>query len=382
MDGVEFTMGYLGVGERGRRGSALEAESTTAHGSSGCHVSGSRSAALLGRTNPVSGTAPAPTRMAGSSPAIKPERIFSTGNSTFKTIKAIYADSDEAVAAGKGAGVNLVRRQSDGVLYIEKLVPVSTPIQQARAIAEIDALTQLTLAGAPSYINRMLECFLEPGTAFGSIILEYCEAGTVYNLIQRKTLERQQPKEALIWHTLAGLSKALHFCHTGIDVDRFDQPPPQDWNTLCHLDLKPVNVFFTRDGGKNGIPRLVLGDFGCATTWQDIQDGTAKRTLQLRGTPGWFPPECHASSEGGWDGDYGIPTDIWQMGAVAQAICRLIMVPDMSFVMAERACGRQYSRELNEVVTICMNPDPLKRPSAAKVAGEVKRQMEARGLVF
>ncbi|KAK0300769.1 hypothetical protein LTS00_001027 [Friedmanniomyces endolithicus] len=382
MDGVEFTMGYLGVGERGRRGSALEAESTTAHGSSGCHVSGSRSAALLGRTNPVSGTAPAPTRMAGSSPAIKPERIFSTGNSTFKTIKAIYADSDEAVAAGKGAGVNLVRRQSDGVLYIEKLVPVSTPIQQARAIAEIDALTQLTLAGAPSYINRMLECFLEPGTAFGSIILEYCEAGTVYNLIQRKTLARQQPKEALIWHTLAGLSKALHFCHTGIDVDRFDQPPPQDWNTLCHLDLKPVNVFFTRDGGKNGIPRLVLGDFGCATTWQDIQDGTAKRTLQLRGTPGWFPPECHASSEGGWDGDYGIPTDIWQMGAVAQAICRLIMVPDMSFVMAERACGRQYSRELNEVVTICMNPDPLKRPSAAKVAGEVKRQMEARGLVF
>ncbi|KAK1056263.1 hypothetical protein LTR74_015049 [Friedmanniomyces endolithicus] len=378
MDGFEFTMGYLGVGERGRRGSALEAESTTAHGSSGCHVSGSRSAALLGRTNPVSGTAPAPTRMAGSSPAIKPERIFSTGNSTFKTIKAIYADSDEAVAAGKGAGVNLVRRQSDGVLYIEKLVPVSTPIQQARAIAEIDALTQLTLAGAPSYINRMLECFLEPA----SIILEYCEAGTVYNLIQRKTLERQQPKEALIWHTLAGLSKALHFCHTGIDVDRFDQPPPQDWNTLCHLDLKPVNVFFTRDGGKNGIPRLVLGDFGCATTWQDIQDGTAKRTLQLRGTPGWFPPECHASSEGGWDGDYGIPTDIWQMGAVAQAICRLIMVPDMSFVMAERACGRQYSRELNETVTICMNPDPLKRPSAAKVAGEVKRQMEARGLVF
>ncbi|KAK0255521.1 hypothetical protein LTS09_009543 [Friedmanniomyces endolithicus] len=382
MDGFEFTMGYLGVGERGRRGSALEAESTTARGSSGCHVSGSRSAALLGRTNPVSGTAPAPTRMAGSSPAIKPERIFSTGNSTFKTIKAVYADSDEAVAAGKGAGVNLVRRQSDGVLYIEKLVPVSTPIQQARAIAEIDALTQLTLAGAPSYINRMLECFLEPGAAFGSIILEYCEAGTVYNLIQRKTLERQQPKEALIWHTLAGLSKALHFCHTGIDVDRFDLPPPQDWNTLCHLDLKPVNVFFTRDGGKNGIPRLVLGDFGCATTWQDIQDGTAKRTLQLRGTPGWFPPECHASSEGGWDGDYGIPTDIWQMGAVAQAICRLIMVPDMSFVMAERACGRQYSRELNEIVTICMNPDPLKRPSAAKVAGEVKRQMEARGLVF
>ncbi|KAK0944828.1 hypothetical protein LTR48_005931 [Friedmanniomyces endolithicus] len=382
MDGFEFTMGCLGVGERGRRGSALEAESTTARGSSGCHVSGSRSAALLGRTNPVSGTAPAPTRMAGSSPAIKPERIFSTGNSTFKTIKAVYADSDEAVAAGKGAGVNLVRRQSDGVLYIEKLVPVSTPIQQARAIAEIDALTQLTLAGAPSYINRMLECFLEPGAAFGSIILEYCEAGTVYNLIQRKTLERQQPKEALIWHTLAGLSKALHFCHTGIDVDRFDLPPLQDWNTLCHLDLKPVNVFFTRDGGKNGIPRLVLGDFGCATTWQDIQDGTAKRTLQLRGTPGWFPPECHASSEGGWDGDYGIPTDIWQMGAVAQAICRLIMVPDMSFVMAERACGRQYSRELNEIVTICMNPDPLKRPSAAKVAGEVKRQMEARGLVF
>ncbi|KAK0254997.1 hypothetical protein LTR91_011613 [Friedmanniomyces endolithicus] len=362
--------------------SVLEADTTTARASSRCFFPGSRSVDLLGHAKPVPGTAPLPTRLAGSSPATKPERIFSTGTFTFKTIKSIYADSDEAVAAGKGVGINLIRRQSDGVLYIEKLVAVSTAIQQARAIAEIDALTQLKLAGAPNYINHMLESFSEPGAAFGSIILEYCEAGTAYSLIKRKILERQQPTEALIWHTLAGLSKALHFCHTGIDIDRFDRLPPQDWNTVCHLDIKHVNVFFTHDGGKNGIPRLVLGDFGCATTWQDIQDGTAKRTLQLRGTLGWFPPECKASSEGGWDGDYGMPTDIWQTGAVAQAICRLIMVPDMSFVMRGRACGRHYSNELNDLVTLCMNADPLKRPRAAEVARVVKKQMEVRGLVF
>ncbi|TKA66770.1 hypothetical protein B0A55_09105 [Friedmanniomyces simplex] len=299
----------------------------------------------------------AATEKAAPAAVTKPIRIFSTALATFEVVESYGGD---AVAKGLAAGVNVVRDQSNGRVYVEKLLALSTPTEHARALAEVDALTQLRTAGEPTYINRMVESFVGVGGPFGHLILEHCNAGTAYDMIKRRSLAGEQPVEALIWHALAGLSKAVFFCHTGVDADQMDWREPQEWNTLCHLDVKPINVFFSHDGGRNGFPRLVLGDFGCATTWKDIQDGTAKRTVQL----------------------YGMPTDVWQMGGVMQAIARLMTLPELTSVVRRRACGRLYSRELNDVVSSCMDPDPLKRPTAGQVAREVKKQMEARGLIF
>ncbi|KAK5724506.1 hypothetical protein LTR15_004552 [Elasticomyces elasticus] len=312
-------------------------------------------------------------------------RVFETSNFTFEVMKTITPHAEDHITVGKGLapGVNLVRcRNNNGHVYAEKVVAMGTEHQRNRAMSEVNALTQIMHGGGPDYINTMLESFYSPGTPFGSIILEYCDAGTMFDKIERLKHKKDMAEENFAWNCLASLSKALHFIHTGIDVGDAFRNEPKQWNTLCHLDIKPLNIFFSYKGGKNGYPRLVLGDFGSATTWRDIQSGQAERTVQLRGTPSWMPPECKKSELGGFDGHYGIPTDVFGMGAVIQALCRLLTAPQMESVRRKRACGGYYTVELQNVVSSCMGEDVMKRPSAGQVAKYVKEQMEAYGMAF
>ncbi|KAK5729374.1 hypothetical protein LTR17_012004 [Elasticomyces elasticus] len=311
-------------------------------------------------------------------------RVFETTNFTFEVIKTITPHAEDHITVGKGLapGVNMVRCRNNNIAYAEKVVAMGTEHQRNRAMSEVNALTQIMHAGGPDYINNMLESFYSPGAPCGSIILEYCDAGTLFDKIERLKHKKDMAEENFAWNCLAGLSKALYFIHTGIDVGNAFRNEPKQWNTLCHLDIKPLNIFFSYKGGKNGYPRLVLGDFGSATTWRDIQSGQAERTVQLRGTPSWMPPECKKSELGGFDGHYGIPTDVFGMGAVIQALCRLLTAPQMESVRRKRACGGYYTDELQNVVSACMGEDVMKRPSAGQVAKFVKGQMEAYGMAF
>ncbi|KAK3631065.1 Rho-associated protein kinase 2 [Elasticomyces elasticus] len=311
-------------------------------------------------------------------------RVFETTNFTFEVIKTLTPHAEDHITVGKGLapGVNMVRCRNNDQIYAEKVVTMGTEYQRNRAMSEVNALTQIMHGGAPDYINNMLESFYSPGAQFGSIILEYCDAGTMFDKIERLKDKKDMAEENFAWNCLAGLSKALHFIHTGIDVGDAFRSEPKQWNTLCHLDIKPLNIFFSYKGSKNGYPRLVLGDFGSATTWRDIQSGQAERTVQLRGTPSWMPPECKKSELGGFDGHYGIPTDAFGMGAVIQALCRLLTAPQMESVRRKRACGGYYTVELQNVVSSCMGEDVMKRPSAGQVAKYVKEQMEKYGMAF
>ncbi|KAK5714741.1 hypothetical protein LTR17_017059 [Elasticomyces elasticus] len=311
-------------------------------------------------------------------------RVFETTNFTFEVVKTLTPYAEDHITVGKGlaAGVNMVRCRNNNIVYAEKVVAMSTEHQRNRSMSEVNALTQIMHGGGPDYINTMLESFYSPGAPFGSIILEFCDAGTMFDKIERLKHKKDMAEENFAWNCLASLSKALHFIHTGIDVGNAFRNEPKQWNTLCHLDIKPLNIFFSYKGGKNGYPRLVLGDFGSATTWCDIQSGQAERTVQLRGTPSWMPPECKKSELGGFDGHYGIPTDVFGLGAVVQALCRLLTAPQMESVRRKRACGGYYTDELQNVVSSCMGEDPMKRPSAGQVAKYVKGQMEAYGMAF
>ncbi|KAK3069749.1 hypothetical protein LTR53_011666 [Teratosphaeriaceae sp. CCFEE 6253] len=341
----------------------------------------SPSGSLAGNTNaipPASASAAAGCQQRA--PGILHVRVIITPSGTFEVLRSLNPGPDPgAVATGVAAGLNVVRARDDGRLCVEKILLGDTPERKARARAEFAALNQIRKAGMPSFLNAFVDVELIP--SFAHVILEYCDGGDLLGLIKRTQAEMGVIAEPVAWHVLAGISKALLFCHTGVNADK-PGPPSQDWNTICHLDLKPANVFLSHQGGKNGFPHVVLGDFGCATTWKDIQSGAAARTIQLRGTPGWFPPECTTSSRGGWDGRYGIPTDVWQMGGVVQALCQLMKVPEMGPVGEGRACGRKYSMELSAVVGACMMADPMQRPEAGDVALEAKRQLELNGLEF
>lgn len=66
---------------------------------------------------------------------------------------------------------------------------------------------------------------------------------------------------------------------------------------ITHRDIKPDNIFVKVDS--KSIPRLVLGDWGCATDCLNFvnQDLVNKGDLR-RGNPAYMPPEITTANRG------------------------------------------------------------------------------------
>ncbi|KAK4579988.1 hypothetical protein LTR86_000190 [Recurvomyces mirabilis] len=277
------------------------------------------------------------------------------------------------------ADILLVRNSATARLFVEKRLYTPTVASQKRANSEVHALQQIRDRDCPTYINKMFDIFLRKDDGFCSLILEYCDAGTVEDKILILLQAGVPPVEGLVWHILAGLAKAIYFCHTGIDAAASSQARLYSWTTLCHLATTPSNVFLSTDGGHSDYPRVVLGDFGSATPYIDIMDSQAPHPSGPRLLPGWFPPECNII---GCIGNYGTTTDIWQMGGVAQALCRLLKEPDMERVDFGRPAGKAYGKELNGFITYCMQREASKRPDAKTAVEWLRTDFGKRETIF
>lgn len=258
-------------------------------------------------------------------------------------------------------GIFLLKVQGTGQQLVEKRLSVTRQSQMRRTRAEIDALTRLLHAGPSPYINKIHESFFPGMTAYTCLILSFCEQGSLMDLINGAI----PTSENFAWHVLEGITAALTFCHHGVDVSRSMQPV-DGWKTLCHLDVKPDNVWLTGVDQTHEFPQVVLGDFGCSVTQDDIDQGLAHWLMLTHGTPGWLPPESTESMSGpSTKGRYGKATDIWQAGGTVQTLCRLTKTPDIHLAEERRPCGStKYSRDLNLVVSSCMEKEVSKRPTA------------------
>jgi len=95
------------------------------------------------------------------------------------------------------------------------------------------------------------------------------------------------------------------------------------------------------------------------------------------------PPENYLDKKnGGIRGAYGKPTDVWQMGAVAQVLCRATEVPDQKLADLGVPCGEGYTPGLNRAVTLLMHRDMMKRPRAVDLVPAVREMVESHNLVF
>lgn len=228
------------------------------------------------------------------------------------------------------------------------------------------------MRGHPN-INQIQDYFFDNTAGKCSIILDYCTGGALDAMVVRYITAQQIMPEAFIWHVFSGLANALAFLHYG--ALSLDYPPStaRKWNTVCHVDIKPANVFLAHDV-KGTFPRVVLGDFGCSVTLADLHSGVANTEFQEHGTKGWFPPENSGATK--MPGYYGPETDIWQVGGVVHVLCRLLPAPVMRLIEEGRACGRVYSKELNNAVLCCMQEWYKDRPLAVDLAQELKRIAE------
>ncbi|KAI9818741.1 MAG: hypothetical protein M1826_001329 [Phylliscum demangeonii] len=100
------------------------------------------------------------------------------------------------------------------------------------------------------------------GPSHARIVLEYCDLGTVRDLVSSHSQSRLCFPEHFLWHVYSSLAKALCFCKYGTD----DGTTLPNWDEIVHFDIKGENVMLCTAPTGEIYPVVKLCDFGIAFT--------------------------------------------------------------------------------------------------------------------
>ncbi|EPY20103.1 hypothetical protein STCU_09154 [Strigomonas culicis] len=177
------------------------------------------------------------------------------------------------------------------------------------------------------------------------IVMEYCDSGTLEDLIERQRCEGKPfPADVLIeW--MAELLCALAHIHD---------------KRIMHRDLKTSNIYVT---SKN---HLKLGDFGVCT----ILSNANEKAESMIGTPLYFAPEVCQSEF------YDERSDVWSLGVVFYEMCTLRRPFDACnlFVLIQNILNEKpppfntgLDAAFEEIVFKMLSKDPTARPTAQEL---------------
>lgn len=269
-----------------------------------------------------------------------------------------YSIMKSLKTGGMSEAILVVKQKRTGKRFIAKRI-AAHGVSREQAIAEVETLIRIR---GRQNLNSMEEYFWNAGRTHLTVILEYCEAGTLDDMIRLYRRQERRVPEDLIWHVMLSVAKALAFLHWGVFDAQRDTKYQHHWDTIYHLDIKPQNIFLSNDVPKGSYSRVVLGDFGCALWSRDVVRGKA----QQAGTPAW---EAQSGSKSGPSG----AADIWQLGAVCQALALLSVVPDRPRLETSWPLRGQYSGTLNEFVREMCAHNPKNRPHAPDLVRMIQR---------
>eukprot|EP00927_Polykrikos_kofoidii_P052887 TRINITY_DN4690_c0_g1_i1.p1 TRINITY_DN4690_c0_g1~~TRINITY_DN4690_c0_g1_i1.p1 ORF type:complete len:549 (+),score=100.70 TRINITY_DN4690_c0_g1_i1:160-1806(+) len=252
------------------------------------------------------------------------------------------SDFNELNLLGEGAysAVYKVQRLADGQIYAMKKVkmPSLSDKEKQNALNEIRLLASVRHDNVISY----KEAFFDDRTRCLCIVTECADGGDLMAQITRNQKKKTHLKETDAWRYFLGLCCGLQALHS---------------IRILHRDMKPANVFLHGSVVK-------LGDFNVSTV--------NKRGLCMTqtGTPYYASPEV-------WrDMPYDAKSDIWSLGCVMYEVLALeppFQAKDMEGLYRSVLRGKYpaipdcYSKELSEVISVCLQVNPRHRPSAEQL---------------
>lgn len=174
--------------------------------------------------------------------------------------------------------------------------------------------------------------------------MEYCEAGSVSDMMAVCRVVFEEPEIATILHSaLLGLD----YLHKQRKI---------------HRDIKAANILL------NGKGESKLADFGVSA---QLSETITKRRTMI-GTPYWMAPEVLTQAS------YDTKADIWSLGITAIEIA--CGAPPLNRIHPMRALvlipsrppptlpnPGDFSENFNDFIAKCLTKDPSKRPSAEEL---------------
>lgn len=188
-------------------------------------------------------------------------------------------------------------------------------------------------------IIRLEGAYFSQTKRTGSLFLEYCNGGSLFDLIRRHAQQRRPISELYVWYIFHQIALALEYLHSGAQQ-------------VLHLDIKPDNIFLQRDRshGYGFVPKLA--DFGMSEV---------------------VPSGCPVSEIHYFNARYAPPEGV---RVVAKSDVYMLGVTIESLMKLQGAYhGGGYSDELKRSVEACKSRDLRERPSAATLIRILDRRL-------
>ncbi|KAG5055856.1 hypothetical protein AAZX31_03G191700 [Glycine max] len=235
----------------------------------------------------------------------------------------------EQIGRGNFSSVFKVLKRIDGCLYAVKhsTRPLRLETERTKALMEVQALAAL---GLHENIVGYYSSWFENEQLY--IQMELCDHSLSIRKYSALFTEGQ------VLDALFQVANALQFIHE---------------KGIAHLDVKPDNIYV-----KNGVYKL--GDFGCATLLDSslpIEEGDAR----------YMPQEILNENY-----DHLDKVDIFSLGASIYELIRRLPLPESGCQFFNLKEGKfpllpGHSLQLQNLLKVMMDPDPVKRPSAKEL---------------